>query len=158
MSPEKPKFIRKIYLTDKKFQLRYVKIIILFVLAVLTVSDGLAFLILMNELENSGVDRTLLTIPFREGIKFIFLFQFALTIPVVVIYGIVLTHRIIGPLGRMKRWIADLGEGNFGTQFKLRQKDELVDLVDGLNEMSTNLARLRDLGKLMPRTEESEDT
>jgi methyl-accepting chemotaxis protein len=57
--------------------------------------------------------------------------------------GIVFTHRIAGPIFRMKRMVADIGEGKLIPPDRaLRPKDELQELFDAL---ANTIGRLREL-------------
>lgn len=55
---------------------------------------------------------------------------------------IVTTHRIVGPLFRIKRMVLDVGEGKLGLpKYPLRQGDELHDLFDAITTMLQGLRR-----------------
>jgi nitrogen fixation/metabolism regulation signal transduction histidine kinase len=57
--------------------------------------------------------------------------------------GIVFTHRIAGPIFRMKRMVAEIGQGKLVMPDRaLRPKDELHELFDALANM---ISRLREL-------------
>lgn len=56
--------------------------------------------------------------------------------------GIVLTHKIAGPIMVIKRRMADVERGDFGAQVKLRKGDEFKDLADSFNKMLNSLAYL----------------
>ena len=47
--------------------------------------------------------------------------------------GLVLSHRIAGPIMRIKKFLTRLNEGHFESELKLRDKDELGDVADSLN-------------------------
>lgn len=49
--------------------------------------------------------------------------------------GIVVTHKIAGPIFKMKRQIRAVGEGNLGLPHKLRKGDELVDFFEAFHDM-----------------------
>ena len=50
--------------------------------------------------------------------------------------GVVLTHRVVGPLFAAKRHIDLLNEGKFEVRTHLRPGDELEDLISNLNRLS----------------------
>jgi nitrogen fixation/metabolism regulation signal transduction histidine kinase len=56
--------------------------------------------------------------------------------------GIVLTHKIAGPIMVIKRRMADIERGDFGAQIKLRKGDEFKDLADSFNKMLNSLTYL----------------
>lgn len=56
--------------------------------------------------------------------------------------GVVLTHKIAGPIMVIKRRMADVERGDFGAQVRLRKGDEFKDLADSFNNMLNSLIYL----------------
>ena len=54
----------------------------------------------------------------------------------VVLLGILYSHRIAGPLFKVKQHAAALGEGRFDGRIRFRQKDAVHSLASVLNEMA----------------------
>jgi hypothetical protein len=73
----------------------------------------------------------------------------ALTLLVVLIgfAGIMVTHKVAGPIFKMKRQIKDVGEGHLRIPNKLRKGDELVDFFEAFETMVINL-RSRQQGEI----------
>ncbi len=65
----------------------------------------------------------------------------ALTLLVVLIglAGIMVTHKVAGPIFKMKRQIREVGEGHLRIPNKLRKGDELVDFFEAFETMVINL-------------------
>jgi nitrogen fixation/metabolism regulation signal transduction histidine kinase len=61
--------------------------------------------------------------------------------------GIVITHKIAGPVYKMKRQIRDLQKGNFKVPSPLRKGDELKSFFDAFNDMVESL-RARQRGEI----------
>ncbi len=53
--------------------------------------------------------------------------------------GIVVTHKVAGPIFKMKRQIRDVGEGKLKIPGKLRKGDELVDFFEEFDKMVRSL-------------------
>jgi nitrogen fixation/metabolism regulation signal transduction histidine kinase len=53
--------------------------------------------------------------------------------------GIVVTHKVAGPIYKMKRQIRDVGDGKLTIPSKLRPGDELVDFFETFNDMVKSL-------------------
>ncbi len=66
-----------------------------------------------------------------------------IAIPLVVACGIFVTHKVVGPLGRMKAALDAIGSGNFMMRLKLRKGDALVDLAEAINRLATSLQQRR---------------
>jgi nitrogen fixation/metabolism regulation signal transduction histidine kinase len=67
----------------------------------------------------------------------------ALSLLVVLIWlaGIVVTHKIAGPVYKMKRMFRQVGEGNLALHERLRKGDEMQDFFESFDQM---LGQLRD--------------
>jgi nitrogen fixation/metabolism regulation signal transduction histidine kinase len=55
--------------------------------------------------------------------------------------GIVVTHKVAGPIYKMKRQIRELGEGKLKIPGKLRKGDELVDFFETFNDTVISLRK-----------------
>lgn len=55
--------------------------------------------------------------------------------------GIILTHRLIGPMVPIRRLIQQLTEGQYGVQGRLRTKDDYQDVMSDLNKLSNSLSK-----------------
>ena len=63
----------------------------------------------------------------------------SLLVVLIGIAGILVTHKVAGPIYKMKRQIADVGEGRLKIPGKLRKGDELVDFFETFESMVINL-------------------
>jgi len=54
---------------------------------------------------------------------------------VIVAITLFVSHRIAGPLYRLEKDIAEVIKGNMNMNFRVREKDELRDLANALNQM-----------------------
>lgn len=55
--------------------------------------------------------------------------------------GVVVTHKVAGPVYKMKRLLGDLGRGQFKVVARLRKGDELQHFFDAFNDMASQLGR-----------------
>jgi len=53
--------------------------------------------------------------------------------PFVAFLGVILSHRIAGPISRMERFLSDVAAGDLSKRLTLRPKDELIPLAEGIN-------------------------
>lgn len=67
-----------------------------------------------------------------------------LTLMVVLIglLGIYVTHKIAGPVYKMKRLLGQVGQGNLHVEARLRKGDELRDFFEAFTKMVANLRTL----------------
>ncbi|MBN1793375.1 MAG: HAMP domain-containing protein [Candidatus Omnitrophica bacterium] len=147
---------RRVYLVDAKFQFKYVKMILVFVVIITALGTAAAYVMLWFGLRAGGLltDDSFSII--QNGLAFGAFFQLAISIPLILLFGVILTHRIVGPLVRVERLLDEIGEGQFGRQLQVRRSDELTVLVEWINRMSKKLERLEKEGKIDVRLRKEE--
>jgi nitrogen fixation/metabolism regulation signal transduction histidine kinase len=68
----------------------------------------------------------------------------ALLVVLIGLLGIYFTHKVAGPVFKMKRLLKHVGQGNLRVEARLRKGDELQDFFDAFTHM---VAGLRDMEK-----------
>src|SRR5579859_514047 len=68
----------------------------------------------------------------------------ALMVVLIGLLGIYFTHKVAGPVYKMKRLLKRVGQGHLGVESRLRKGDELQDFFDAFTQM---VAGLRDMEK-----------
>lgn len=58
--------------------------------------------------------------------------------------GVVLSHRIFGPMVSIQRHVIEMNNGNYKSRVKLRKKDEFQDLANALNDLAARLESGKD--------------
>lgn len=140
-SPERP-YKRKQFLVDRQYQLRFVTRIFMVVLAVAVISSLISTALIMGSLSDPSLPQhtfvyCLITIAIT------LLTELLIAIPIVLILGIRQSHRIVGPMNRIKRMLEAIGNGDYSQRIVLRQGDALEELAKSINQMSESLARRR---------------
>jgi len=164
---EKPsnekQYVRKTYIVDKRFQLKYTLIIALGA-AVISIGFGTAVYYKTTEATHvastamlrwsepdlrgaPGLDMDAEAIETIKGamdeqdrnvLLAIVLFIAALVV-VLTLWGILITHRIAGPLFAISRYLGQIRAGKLANVRPLRKKDELKEFFFVFNEMVTEL-------------------
>ena len=69
--------------------------------------------------------------------------------------GIVITHKVVGPVFKLKRLLREVGNGALSVHERLRKGDELSDLFDTFLAMVDSLRRSQEaeLDRLRARVE-----
>jgi hypothetical protein len=68
----------------------------------------------------------------------------ALMVVLIGLLGIYFTHKVVGPVYKMKRLLKQVGEGNLQVDSRLRRGDELQDFFDAFTHMVANLRRIEE--------------
>jgi nitrogen fixation/metabolism regulation signal transduction histidine kinase len=63
----------------------------------------------------------------------------ALMVLLIGLFGIYFTHKVAGPIYKMKRLLAQVGKGSLTVQARLRKGDELQDFFDVFSQMVASL-------------------
>lgn len=139
----KPKFKRTQYFVAKKFQLKYVGLILLLMFATAIMCSYVVYytsMVLLGEkLANVYPQGRLMEIIGSVNVRM--LLTVLLMTPVVAIIGIYLSHKIAGPIVRMERFLDTIASGDFRSRIVLRQGDELTGLANAMNRLQDSLKK-----------------
>lgn len=143
MMTEKRSYKRTRYIVEKNIQFRFVSLLVLnlvifFFIAVLIIYfSGWRQLIekMANVYPQGRLTDILNAIYLRFCVGFLFL------LPVAAISAILVSHKIAGPLVRIKWALRQLIDGNYDIFIKLRKGDRLKDVADDINKLAGSLKR-----------------
>lgn len=81
----------------------------------------------------------------KQRTRFAVVLVVALSLLVAILWfgGIMLTHRVAGPIHKMKKQLRGLQYGDWSVPSPLRRGDELTEFFDAFNEMVSNLREQR---------------
>jgi hypothetical protein len=65
----------------------------------------------------------------------------AVMVVLIGMFGIYFTHKVAGPVFKMKKMLRQVGDGNLRVEARLRKGDELQDFFEAFTEMLANLRR-----------------
>jgi len=132
-----PVFRRKRYLIAAKFQLKYAGLILLLMFAIAGLCAYVVYyttLVLLGEkLANVYPQGQLVHIVKTVNIRL--LASMVLVSPMVVAFGILLSHKIAGPMYRIERFLNDMAAGDYTTRLTLRKSDEFTGLAAAINNV-----------------------
>lgn len=139
---------RKQYLVAKKFQLKYVGIILVLMFLTAALCSYVVYytsMILMGEkLANVYPQGRLISIVKIVNLRI--LLSVILVTPLVTLIGIFLSHRIAGPIYRMERFMDSLTAGDLTSRIYLRRGDELMTVASSINRLADSFeSTIRDL-------------
>ena len=140
MEPERP-YKRKQYLVDRGYQLRFVTRVFMVVLAVAVISSLISTTLLWLNMYRTDLESQTPLIASLIAVATTLLIELLLAIPIVFFLGIRQSHRIVGPMNRLKRTLEAIGTGDFSQRITLRQGDALEDLAKSINQMVESLAQ-----------------
>lgn len=139
MSPEQP-YQRKQYLVDRGYQIQFVTRMFMVVLGVAAVSSLIATGLLRMYMYDPNMPQQTLIYCFL-AVAITLLVELLLAIPLVWHLGIRQSHRVVGPMNRLRRTLEAIGNGDFSQRITLRQGDALEDLAKSINQMADALQK-----------------
>ena len=126
---------RKQYFVAKKFQLKYVGMILALVFLTAIMCSYLIYYTMMvtmgDKLANVYPQGRLMSIVNMVNIRI--LISMLLAAPLITVLGIYASHKIAGPIDRIERFLGSMAGGDFSQTLALRKNDELIYLVSGIN-------------------------
>ena len=140
MANEAP-YKRKQYLVDRPYQIQFVTRVFIVVLGVAVVSSLLATGLLWMNMYRPDLEQQTLLVASLIAVATTLLIELLISIPIVFVLGIRQSHRIVGPMNRLKQMIGAIGAGDFSQRIILRQGDALEDLAKSLNAMAEQLGQ-----------------
>ncbi|MBU4375943.1 MAG: methyl-accepting chemotaxis protein [Candidatus Omnitrophica bacterium] len=143
------RIVRTRYFLARGFQLRYAGIILLVAFVTAILSGFTVFRTtcdILGEKLSQVYPQGLFTAIFNK-VAVALMKNMSVLAVLIFIFAIFISHRIAGPIYRVKSIIRDIGEGKLDKRIHLRKNDELHDLADELNKMQENLkSRLKETG------------
>ncbi|MFH0838641.1 MAG: HAMP domain-containing protein [Candidatus Omnitrophota bacterium] len=141
------KTLRRRYLV-RRFQLKFAGFVLFIMIAIGVLCFlvyGYGMSILVEKLANVYPQHRLVAILQEVNLRLVM--GFLLTIPVILITSVLISHRIAGPLVRIEKNLREIGTGNLSVSVKLRKSDELQDLAATINSMTFSIKEKMQLPK-----------
>ena len=132
---------RKQYLVDRGYQLRFVTRVFVVVLAVAVVSSLLSTALLWMNMYRPELEQQTTLITALIAVAATLLIELLIAIPIVFYLGVRQSHRVVGPIDRIKQTLEAIGMGDFSRRIVVRQGDALEDLAKYINRMAEKLAQ-----------------
>jgi signal transduction histidine kinase len=130
-------FYRRKYLIDKRMQLKYalmIGVVLLVMVILVEVHSYLTMQSLLPNLFSSAIGNQV------KQIQMSLLINGIIYTVVVALVSIIISHKIAGPVFRLKKDIREMIDTkNYARKLSVRKGDELQDLVTVINELLTNI-------------------
>ena len=134
-------FKRRQYLVDRTYQLRFVTRLFLLLLSIAAITSLASSGLLWKNMYSLDSNPALLTSALI-AVSVTILIELLIAVPIVIFFGIRYTHRVVGPMKRLKQMLEAIGNGDFSQRITLRPGDVLQDLAKAINAMAERLQRL----------------
>ena len=151
---------RKSYFIKKEFQRRFIVKFCILVILGAVLSGAIIYTMSRSTVTTTFENSRLIIKSTAEFILPAVLLSGAVVVLLVGLATVAITliasHRIAGPIYRIKKDIQEVASGNLKKKFSLRPRDEVKDLAESLNEMTKTLKT--DMEKVKRAVSELEST
>ncbi|MBI4341535.1 MAG: HAMP domain-containing protein [Candidatus Omnitrophica bacterium] len=130
---------RRRWVVNRPLQFRFVNamVVILCAMAVLAVAAVyVGGWLTLSSFELTG---NLLMVSLLQTMCWTIVLELLAVTPLVIWWGVRLSHRVAGPLVRIHAALARMANGQYDVQVKLRAGDELTELADAINVLAASL-------------------
>lgn len=131
-------FRRRRLLIKMAMQFRFLRMVLIAMLApTIFVSACLYYFIFYLLAQQLAIPESIAynLIPVIKKINFTLLVGFPLLVALILLWGLILSHRYAGPIYRLEKELDSIAEGNFNIRIKLRKHDELISIADRINKV-----------------------
>jgi len=140
------KYARKQYIVLLRFQLKYIIYILLFLYIGAAVAGYTVYwttwVTLGEKLANVYPRGRLIYIFHTANLKL--LFNIMIITPFFIFLGVILSHKIAGPIYRIGKYVDALMKGDYSRGLKLRKRDELKGLALKMSQLKDKLLEDRE--------------
>jgi len=162
---------RRTYIVDPEFQYRLIRKIS--VIAILIIVMSLSFLVIVHQLygdieikiaqpdpfEISGIVTTL---PEQASLLRllwpVMLICVFVTLSLTFVFGVIISHRMAGPVYRIRKTLGEMAQGNLSGQIQLRKKDEFKSLCQDINNLKTQWGlKIKELREICQELENGDE-
>ena len=137
-SPRDTAYKRRQYLVDRTYQFQFVFRVLMVVLTVAILSGLTSSAIIWHNMYQPELSQEHLVAALL-AVTMTLLVELLIAIPLVFTLGIKQSHRVVGPIARIKQTLEAIGQGDFSQRIRLRHGDMLEDLANTINQMAENL-------------------
>ncbi len=138
---ENKKKFRWHYLVDKKFQMKYAVVTLVFMFIISAVCGYTVYHTLWTQLGEklAQVYPQARLVSILNVVKIKLAMQLILLVPVIALVSIFLSHRVVGPISKIKKHIKKLIEKDFSKEIHLRKTDEFRDIAELINKSTESV-------------------
>jgi len=144
MSPHAARSYRRRHLiVNRPLQYRFVGAMLLILVALTAIGLATVYVTLWMTLRAFRLEHDAVTVALFTTVWWSLTLELLVVAPFVIWMGLMLTHKIAGPLVRIQAALARMTSGHYDVQLQLRKRDALVELAEGVNRLAESLRMRR---------------
>lgn len=135
------RYPRRRIVTEPTYQWSVTYVIVGFLVGSIALSLALVFSAVVAALRDmNALDETLLAAVFGR-VAWVLAIELLALVPLLIWAGLWITHKVVGPFGRIKFMLDQMGRGNYTVRLNLRKGDVLVELAQAINQLAESMQR-----------------
>ncbi|MFH1406541.1 MAG: HAMP domain-containing protein [Candidatus Omnitrophota bacterium] len=137
--------MRRRYIIGTRLQFKYLGLLLTAMIVPTAFVSGCLYYLMVRVMEREILFPEAiasLLVPATEKVNTILLIGMPVIFILLVLWGIVWSHRLAGPVYRLEKELDKVGKGDFSVRIKFRKKDELQELAQHLNKVLDHLEML----------------
>jgi methyl-accepting chemotaxis protein len=134
---------RRQLLVNRPLQYRFIGAMLLLLLALTAIGLATVYVTLWMTLRAFGLEHDVVAVALFTTVWWSLTVELLLVAPFVIWMGVVLTHKIAGPLVRIHAALARMANGHYDVRLRLRKRDALVELAEDINRLAESLQTRR---------------
>ena len=142
----RPTYRRQRWVVEPAYQWRITRMLVIALLLVVVCTLLLIYAALWTTLGELELWPSAVFIAAFKAVAWLVIVELVAIIPLVIGVGIVITHRVVGPFGRITAVLEQIGQGRFDARLRLREGDVLADVADAINRMAAALQQRQPRG------------
>ena len=137
------RYPRRRIITQPTYQWSVTYFIVGFLVGSVALSLVLVFSAVVSTLRALNAwDEVLLTMVFSR-VAWLLTIELLVLVPLLVWAGLWITHKVVGPFGRIKSALEQMGRGNYTVRLNLRKGDVLDEVAKSINQLADSMGRGR---------------
>lgn len=134
---------RRQLIVNRPLQYRFIGAMLLILVALTGIGLGTVSLTLWTTLTTFGAEHDAVAVALFTTVGWSLALELLIVAPFVIWMGVLLTHKVAGPLVRIQAALTRMTNGNYDVHLQLRKADALVELAEGINRLAASLRARR---------------
>ena len=134
---------RRQLIVNRPLQYRLIGAMLAILVALSAIALATVYLTLWVTLRTFGAERDAMAVSLFTTVWWSLIFELLLVAPFVVFMGVLISHKVAGPLIRIQSALTRMTNGHYDVHLRLRKRDALVELAEGINLLAASLRTRR---------------
>ena len=132
---------RRKWVVNRPLQFRFVKAMLLVLCLMAVAGLSAIYVSIWVTVSSFELSHDPVIVSLLSTVSWTIALALLLMAPAVICLGILLTHKVAGPLVRIHAALTQMANGNFDVHMTLRKGDELIELAETVNYLAAFLRR-----------------